>query len=76
MRDYERIPNNIQCLCPTLERLEGGRDVFGSPDFEDGDIETERARSRLNFTHLLHSGRILNIGYYRQPAETRHNLAQ
>ena len=76
MGDYERIANNIECLRAALERLESGRDVFGSPDFEGGDIEAERARSRLNLAQLLHSGGIVNIGHDRQPAETRNNLAQ
>jgi hypothetical protein len=26
-----------------IERLEGGCDILGSPDFEGGDIEAERA---------------------------------
>src|SRR5262245_29492101 len=51
--DYERVANNIECLRAALERLEGGCDILGSPDFEGGDIEAERARSRLNPAHLL-----------------------
>jgi hypothetical protein len=73
---YEGIANNIECLRAALERLEGGRDVLRSPDFEGGDIEAKRARRRLNLVHLLHSGGIVDVGHDRHPAETRHNLAQ
>ena len=38
---YERIANDIKCVRAALERLEGGRDILGSPDFE-----CERLRGR------------------------------
>ena len=37
-----------------LERVEGGRNILGSPDFECRDLEAERAGRGLNFAHLQH----------------------
>ena len=30
----ERIADDIECLRAALERLDGGRDILGSPDFQ------------------------------------------
>ena len=30
---HERVENDIKCLRAAFERLEGGHDVFASPDF-------------------------------------------
>jgi hypothetical protein len=30
--------NDIKCIRTTLERLEGGRDILGSPDFKFSDF--------------------------------------
>ena len=69
-------PHDIKCIRAALERLEGGRDILGSPDFECGDLEAERAGRCLNLAHLQHGGGIADIGHDRQPAETGDNLAQ
>ena len=67
---------DIKCLRAALERLEGGRDILRSPDFECGDFEAERAGRCLNLAHLQHGAGIADIGHDRQPAETGDNLAQ
>ena len=46
--------HDIKRLRAALERLEGGRDILGSPDFQSGDLEAERAGRRLNLAHLQH----------------------
>ena len=68
--------HDIKCLCAALERLEGGRDILRSPDFECGDLEAERAGRCLSLAHLQHGAGIADIGHDRQPAETGDNLAQ
>ena len=72
----ERVGTDVKCLRAALERLEGGRDILRSPDFERGDLEAERAGRRLNLAHLQHGGGIADIGHDRQPAQTGDNLAQ
>jgi hypothetical protein len=32
------VLNDIKCIRTTLERLEGGRDILGSPDFKFSDF--------------------------------------
>ena len=73
---YERVGTDIKRLRAALERLEGGRDILGSPDFECSDLEAERAGRCLNLAHIQHGGGIADIGHDRQPAETGDNLAQ
>ena len=72
----ERIDHNIKCVRLALERLEGGRDILRSPDFECGDFEAERAGRGLDLAHLQHGCGIADIGHDRQPAEAGDNLAQ
>ena len=67
---HKRVGTDIKCICAALERLEGGRDVLGSPDFRCDDLEAERAGRRLNLAHLQHGVGIADIGQDRQPAET------
>ena len=67
---------DIKRVRAALERLEGGRDILGSPDFDCGDLEAERAGRCLNLAHLQHGGGIADIGHDRQPAKTGDNLAQ
>ena len=67
---------DIKRIRAALERLEGGRDILGSPDFECDDFKAERAGRCLNLAHLQHGGGIADIGHDRQPAETGDNLAQ
>ena len=73
---YERVGHDIKCIRAALERVEGGRDILRSPDFECGDLEAERAGRCLNLAHLQHGDGIADIGHDRQPAETGDNLAQ
>ena len=54
---HERVDHDIKRVRAPLERLEGGRDILGSPDFDRGDLEAERAGRCLNLTHLQHSRR-------------------
>ena len=60
----------------TLDRLESGRDVLRSPDFERGDFEAERAGRFLNLQHVQHGDRTAHIGHDRQPAKSGENLTQ
>ena len=73
---HERVGHDIKCVGAALERLEGGRDILRSPDFECDDLKAERAGRCLNLAHLQHGGGIADIGHDRQPAETGDNLAQ
>ena len=73
---YERVATDIKCIRAALERLEGGRDILRSPNFECRDFEAERAGRCLNLAHLQHGGGIANIGHDRQSAKTGDNLAQ
>ena len=59
-----------------LERLESGRDILRSPDFERCNLKIERAGFRLNCGHFQHSAGIAGIGHDRQPAQPGDNLAQ
>src|SRR5262249_5311008 len=73
---YERVATDIKRLGTTLDGLEAGHDVLGSPDFRCGDLEPECLGNCLHLTHLQHRGGIANIGHDRQSAETGDNLAQ
>jgi hypothetical protein len=72
---YERVATNVKCFRPVLECLEGGCNIFGSPDFERCDLKAEGAGRCLNRAHLVH-GPGNDIGYDRQSTETRDSLAQ
>ena len=73
---YERIGNHIKGARSALERLEGGRDILHSPNFERISLETKPPGRRLNLAHLQHGEGITDIADGRQPAETRNSLAQ
>ena len=68
--------NDIKRLDATLERLESGRDVFGSSDFDWDNLNAERAGRGRNLAHLQHGAGTADIGDDRQPAQTGDNLAQ
>jgi hypothetical protein len=53
----ERVDADIKYFGVALERLEGGRDILRSPDFDYGDFEAERAGRCLNLAHLQHGPR-------------------
>src|SRR5947209_13321486 len=38
---YERSRGDIKCLDVTVEPLEGGRDIVGSPDFQRSNLKAE-----------------------------------
>ena len=73
--DCDRIGDNVKRVRAALERLERGRDIFDSPDFKRGDFESEGACCSLNLAYFLHQMGAVT-GQDRQPAKTRHNLAQ
>src|SRR5215831_19852352 len=76
MGEHERVDTDIKCVCTSIERLEGGYDVFASLDFCCNDLEAERAGRCLDLAHIQHNRGTTDIGQDRQPAETGDNLAQ
>src|SRR5262245_26628101 len=73
---HNRIGSNIKCLRAALKRLEGGRDILHSPNFESNNIEANRAGHGLSFAHFQHRGGIAGIGHDRQMAQTGTHLSQ
>ena len=76
MRIYEWLTNNIERVSTTLERVEGGRDIFCTPDCERNHLEANGAGNGLNFCHVQHGDRTAGIGQDRQSAEARNDLTQ
>jgi hypothetical protein len=72
----ERVANDVKCIRVPFERLDGGCDVFRSPNFRSYDRKAECVRCLLNFAHLQHGPAIANIAHDRQPPESGHNLVQ
>jgi hypothetical protein len=52
--DDEWAGADIQRLRTAFERVEGGRDIFGSPDFGDADFDAECASRRLDVANRQH----------------------
>ena len=73
---YERVAHDVKRLRTTLECLDGGSDIFRSPDFRCSNFKPERAGRCLNLAHFQHGGGIIGIGHHRQPAEAGNYLAQ
>ena len=73
---HERVGTDIKSFRATLERLEGGNGILGSPDFKFGDFKAEGAGRALHLVHFKHCGGIANIGHDTQLAKTGNNLAQ
>src|SRR5215475_10589733 len=48
------VPANINCVHSTIERVEGGHDILGPPEFECRDLKTKHAGRRLSCTHFQH----------------------
>ncbi len=71
-----RVQTDIEGIRVGLERLEGGRDILPSPDFQRDDFEAEGAGRRLNLAHFQYGEAISNIAQDRQAAQTRDHLAQ
>src|SRR5215831_1092285 len=72
----EGVAANINCVHATIERVEGGHDILGLPDFECRDLKTEFAGRCLNFADFQHGLGIRDIDQYRQAAETGDHFAQ
>jgi hypothetical protein len=52
MPAYQPVDTNIKCVRAAIERLDGGRDILRSLDFDCVDFESERASRRLNLAQL------------------------
>src|SRR5262249_9396240 len=48
---HKRVGDDKKRIRAALERLEGGRDILPSVDFQPGDIEAERGGRYLNLAH-------------------------
>ena len=70
------VQTDIERIRAALERLEGGRDILPSPDFQRDDFEAEGAGRRLNLAHFQYGEAISNIAQDRQAAQARDHLAQ
>jgi hypothetical protein len=73
---HERVATDVKCVRATFERLEDRRDVFCSPDFQRGDVETKPTGCLQYLVHLQRGGGITDIGHNRQPTERGNNFAQ
>jgi hypothetical protein len=58
------------------KRLEGGRDVVGSPDFRFSDFEAKRPGGCLYFTYVQRDTGIVDVGHDRQLAKSGNDFAQ
>src|SRR5215831_1036694 len=72
----EGVAANINCVHATIERVEGGHDILGPPEFERSDLKTKHAGRRLSCAHFQHGLWVPDIDQYRQPTELGHNLVQ
>ena len=72
----EGVAANINCVHATIERVEGGHDILGPPEFECNDLKTKHAGRRLSCTHFQHGLWVPDIDQYPQPTELGHNLVQ
>ena len=59
-----------------LERLEGGRDILRSPDFQFGDFNPKGADRGLNLVHFQNGFAVTDVGQDRQSAQIGKNVAQ
>ena len=66
--------NNPKGVHTARERVEGGADIFGSPNFGGDGFDAERAGCGLNLAHVQHGGGIADIGQDRQSAESGDDL--
>src|SRR5262249_32883127 len=73
---HEPVGTNIKCFRMSLDRLEGGRDIFCAPNFERIKFETEHAGRRLSFAQFHYGEGITDISQDRHSAQTWNNLAQ
>src|SRR5215471_18318223 len=63
----EGVAANINCVHATIERVEGGHDILGPPEFECSDLKTKHAGRRLSCAHFQHGLWVHDIDQYRQP---------
>jgi hypothetical protein len=73
---HERFATDIKCICAALERVEGGRDVFRSLDFDCNSPNTKCTGRSRNLARVQHGVASADIGHDRQSAESGDNLAQ
>src|SRR5262249_56068659 len=73
---YQRIATNINCVHSTIERVEGGHDILGPPEFECSDLKTKHVGRCLSCVHFQHGLWVSDIGQYPQPPEMAHHLVQ
>ena len=73
---YERISWDIKRVRAARERLKRGRNIFGTPNFEDGGIETLNARCLVNSGHVQQVSGIAGIAYNCQSTQTGLSLEQ
>src|SRR5262249_50777205 len=71
----QRLTWNNQCIGATLERLDSGRDVFRTADFNYDDSDAEPARHCLNRIRLQRCDRIADMVQDRHAAEFREEVA-
>ena len=71
----QRVSLNLKCADADLERLEGGGDILGSPDFKGANFEAQCLGRRLNLVDLQNDDGIVDVGHDCQLSEVRDNLA-
>jgi hypothetical protein len=70
------VGTDVEGLRAAFERLQGGRDIASSPDFQASYSKAELSRRTLNFAHLQHDFGVIDIAQNRELAEMNDNLAQ
>src|SRR5262245_3336171 len=73
---YERAPTHVQRLRPALERLEGRRDIRGTPYFERFDINANFTGCGLNLRYLQYRTGVADITDDCQSMQIGERLAQ
>src|SRR5215831_2531858 len=72
----EPIDHHVKCVGLSLECLEGGRDIFCSPNFKFDHFDTELAGCSLNLTHFQYRLAKINIRQDRQTAQSGDDFVQ
>ena len=72
----KRIAADIKCLCLALECIERRHNVLVPTNSGRNRLKPERAGCCLSLAHLQDGKGIADVGYDRQPAQTRDNIAQ
>ena len=58
----QRVADHINGLGAAAERRERGRNILAAPDFKWNDLDTERARRRLQFTNFQLACGVTSVG--------------